>query len=92
MLDPVVAYETFEVAFRAYDPRRVNPHTEPVPPIDDSMSEVHATFLCRNGVYIIVNVNLSGLAERKAWRFALCCTPIPFVGAQGSPARPFAVL
>tara|TARA_A100001037_G_scaffold116991_1_gene106410 strand:- start:2741 stop:3682 length:942 start_codon:yes stop_codon:yes gene_type:complete len=65
---------------------------EPVPPIDDSMSEVHATFLCRNGVYIIVNVNLSGLAERKAWRFALCCTPIPFVGAQGSPARPFAVL
>lgn len=65
---------------------------EPIPPVDDRLSEVHATFLCRRGVYIIVNLNLRGLAERQAWRFAFCCAPIPFVGAQGSPARPFAIL
>lgn len=65
---------------------------EPIPPVDDRLSEVHGTFLCHRGVYIIVNVNLQGLAERGAWRFAFCCAPIPFVGAQGSPARPFAVL
>jgi kynurenine formamidase len=65
---------------------------EPVPPADDRLAEVHATFLCRRGVYVIVNTNLLGLAEREAWRFAFCCTPIPLVGAQASPARPFAIL
>ena len=65
---------------------------EPIPPVDDRLSEVHGTFLCQRGVYIIVNLNLQGLAERQAWRFAFSCAPIPFVGAQGSPAAPFAIL
>jgi kynurenine formamidase len=65
---------------------------EPIPPVNDRLAEVHATFLCYRGVYIIVNVNLQGLAERQAWRFAFSCAPIPFVGAQGSPARPCAIL
>lgn len=65
---------------------------EPIPPVNDRLAEVHFTFLCRRGVYIIVNVNLQALAERRAWRFAFCCAPVPFVGAQGSPARPFAIL
>ncbi|MDR7103742.1 cyclase family protein [Croceicoccus sp. BE223] len=65
---------------------------EPVPPISDALTVVHATFLCRRGVYVIVNVNLEPLAKREAWQFAFSCTPIPFVGAQGSPSRPFAIV
>lgn len=65
---------------------------EPIPSIDNRMAEVHATFLCRRGVHIIVNIDLSGVAARQAWRFAFTCTPIPFVGAQGSPVRPYAIL
>lgn len=65
---------------------------EPVPPVNDRLAEVHATLLCQRGVYIIVNVNLQGLAERGAWRFAFSCAPVPFVGAQGSPVRPCAIL
>jgi kynurenine formamidase len=65
---------------------------EPVPPVNDRLAEVHFTFLCERGVYIICNVNLQGLAEREAWRFAFSCAPVPFVGAQGSPVRPCAIL
>ena len=65
---------------------------EPMPPINDRLAEVHATFLCYRGVYIVVNVNLQGLAEREAWRFAFSCAPVPFVGAQGSPVRPCAII
>lgn len=65
---------------------------EPIPPINDRLAEVHATFLCYRGVYIIVNVNLQALAEHQAWRFAFSCAPVPFVGAQGSPARPCAII
>lgn len=65
---------------------------EPVPPVSSDLSAVHAMFLCRKGVYIIVNINLEAVSARSAWRFAFSCTPIPFVGAQGSPARPFAII
>jgi kynurenine formamidase len=64
---------------------------EPFPPVSDRLTEVHATFLCYKGIYIIVNVNLRELAARQAWQFAFSATPIPFVGAQGSPSRPFAI-
>ena len=65
---------------------------EPVPPVSDHISAVHATFLCRHGVYLIVNINSEGLAARGIWEFAFSATPIPFVGAQGSPTRPFAII
>jgi kynurenine formamidase len=65
---------------------------EPFPRNKNDVCDVHGEFLCHQGIYMIINLNLSELAKRGVYRFALSCTPIPFVGAQGSPVRPFAII
>jgi len=51
----------------------------------------HQKFLVENGIYIIENMKLSGLVEKKAWIFAFSVGPVPFKGATGSPVRPMAI-
>ncbi len=64
---------------------------EPIPPANDRLAEIHAIFLMENGIYMFENLDLRGLSDAKAYEFAFSFGPIPFVGAQGSPARPFAL-
>ncbi|MFT5333304.1 MAG: kynurenine formamidase [Halioglobus sp.] len=64
---------------------------EPIPPVNDRLAEIHATLLMENGIYGFENLDLRALSEAKAYQFAFSFAPIPFVGAQGSPARPFAI-
>jgi kynurenine formamidase len=64
---------------------------EPIPPVNDRLAEIHATFLMENGIYMFENLDLRKLSEAQAYEFAFSFAPIPFVGAQGSPARPFAL-
>jgi len=64
---------------------------EPIPPKNDRMAEIHATFLLYNGIYMFENLDLRELSEAGIYQFAFSFAPIPFVGAQGSPARPFAL-
>lgn len=64
---------------------------EPIPPKNDRLAEIHATFLLYNGIYMFENLDLRGLAKAAVYQFAFSFAPIPFVGAQGSPARPFAL-
>jgi kynurenine formamidase len=65
---------------------------EPVPPVSERLGEVHATFLCRQGIYCVININLEPMTRRGVWQFAFGCGPIPFTGAQGSPVRPFGIV
>jgi kynurenine formamidase len=64
---------------------------EPFPPVNDRLAEIHATFLMENGIYMFENLDLRTLSEARAYEFAFAFGAIPFVGAQGSPARPFAL-
>jgi len=64
---------------------------EPFPPVNDRLAEIHATFLMENGIYMFENLDLRTLSEAGAYEFAFAFGAIPFVGAQGSPARPFAL-
>ena len=64
---------------------------EPIPPVNDRLAEIHATFLMENGIYMFENLDLRKLSAAQAYEFAFSFGPIPFVGAQGSPARPFAL-
>lgn len=64
---------------------------EPIPPVNDRLAEIHATFLMENGIYMFENLDLRGLSDARAYQFAFSFAPIAFVGAQGSPARPFAI-
>jgi kynurenine formamidase len=51
----------------------------------------HQKFLVENGIYIIENMDFKKLREAKVFRFAFSFGAIPFKGATGSPARPFAI-
>lgn len=51
----------------------------------------HQKFLVEHGIYIMENLDFSGLIEKRAWQFAFVFGAIPFKGATGSPARAFAV-
>ncbi len=51
----------------------------------------HQKFLVENGIYILENLDFSGLVEAEVWRFAFSFAPLPLKGATGSPARPFAI-
>ena len=64
---------------------------EPFPPINNRLAEVHAIFLMKHGIYMFENLDLRTLSDEKVYEFAFSFSPIPFVGAQGSPARPFAL-
>ncbi len=51
----------------------------------------HQKFLVENGIYIMENMNFSGLIAKKAHSFAFAFGAVPFKGATGSPARPMAI-
>ena len=51
----------------------------------------HQKFLVENGIYIMENIDFSALLEDQIYEFAFAFGAIPFKGATGSPARPFAI-
>lgn len=51
----------------------------------------HQKFLVQNGIYIMENMNFKSLLSDKVYEFAFAFGAIPFKGATGSPARPFAL-
>lgn len=51
----------------------------------------HQKFLVENGIYIMENMNFEALLADKVYEFAFAFGAIPFKGATGSPARPFAL-
>ena len=51
----------------------------------------HQKFLVENGIYIMENIDFSALLQARVYEFAFVFGAIPFKGATGSPARPFAI-
>lgn len=51
----------------------------------------HQKFLVENGIYIMENLDFSGLVEKGVYKFAFSFGAIPLKGATGSPGRPFAL-
>ena len=51
----------------------------------------HQKFLVENGIYIMENIDFRALLQDKVYEFAFVFGAIPFKGATGSPARPFAL-
>jgi len=48
--------------------------------------------LVERGIHIIETLNLEELAAAGVHEFAFVLTPLPLVGATGSPVRPLAVV
>jgi kynurenine formamidase len=51
----------------------------------------HRVLLVESGINIIETMNLEGLAAAGAYEFLFVLSPLPIVGATGSPVRPLAV-
>jgi kynurenine formamidase len=51
----------------------------------------HQKFLVENGIYIMENMDFSELIDAGVYQFAFAFGALPFKGATGSPARPFAI-
>ncbi len=52
----------------------------------------HQHLIMRHGIYLHEGMNLDGLAEHRRHEFAYVFSPLPIVGATGSPGMPFAIL
>ena len=52
---------------------------------------VHRVLLVESGINLIETLNLEGLAAAGAFEFLFVLSPLPIVGATGSPVRPLAV-
>jgi len=52
---------------------------------------VHQELLMRNGIFMLENLDLRGLAAERVYEFMFIFTPVPFKGASGSPGRPVAI-
>ena len=52
---------------------------------------VHQELLMRNGIFMMENLDLRGLAAERVYEFLFIFTPTPFKGASGSPGRPIAI-
>ena len=52
---------------------------------------VHQEFIVKNGVFIHENLASERLAEAGVYEFAYIYSPVPIVGATGSPGAPLAV-
>jgi kynurenine formamidase len=52
----------------------------------------HVILLVRAGIYILENLLLEELSERKAYEFVFVCLPLKMKGVTGSPVRPIALL
>lgn len=64
----------------------VSPNPDP-----DVVLPVHLELVTKNGIFLIENLDLDELAEDGAHEFLFVFTPVPFVGATGSPGRPLAI-
>ena len=60
-------------------------------PDKNNFAPNHQLFLVEKGIYIIENMNFDQLIEAGVYEFAFAFGAIPFKGATGSPARPFAI-
>ena len=47
--------------------------------------------IIQNGIYLLENLNLEGLASDNVREFAFLFAPVPFKGAAGSPGNPIAI-
>lgn len=52
----------------------------------------HRVLLVERGIYIIETMQLEELAAAGVHEFLFVCSPLPLVGATGSPVRPLAVV
>jgi kynurenine formamidase len=52
---------------------------------------VHRVLLVESGINLIETLNLEGLAAADAREFMFVLSPLPIIGATGSPVRPLAV-
>ncbi|MCD4524358.1 cyclase family protein [Nocardioides sp. cx-173] len=52
----------------------------------------HRVLLVEHGIYIIETMDLEELAREEVHEFLFVLSPLPLVGATGSPARPLAVV
>lgn len=52
----------------------------------------HRVLLVEHGIYIIETLNLEVLAGADERRFTIVVSPLPLVGATGSPVRPLALV
>ncbi|MFJ5697226.1 cyclase family protein [Arthrobacter sp. NPDC093139] len=52
----------------------------------------HVVLIVQNGIYILENLQLEGLAGSGHQEFIFVCLPLKMVGVTGSPVRPLAVV
>lgn len=52
----------------------------------------HRVLLVEHGIYIVETMDLEGLAREGIHEFVFVLSPLPLVGATGSPVRPLAVV
>jgi kynurenine formamidase len=52
----------------------------------------HVVLIVQNGIHILENLNLEGLAAAKPGRFTFVCLPLKIVGGTGCPVRPIAII
>ena len=52
---------------------------------------VHQELITRQGIFMLENLDLRGLAAERVYEFMFIFTPLPFKGASGSPGRPLAI-
>ncbi len=66
--------------------------TEVVPNPDPALSfPVHQVLIPENGIHNLENMALDEIAEAGVYEFLFIFTPLPLVGATGSPGRPLAI-
>lgn len=61
-----------------------NPNPELVIP-------VHQELIMKNGIFNLENMDLEALSSDRVYEFLFIFTPLPLVGASGSPGRPIAI-
>ncbi len=52
----------------------------------------HSVLIVRHGIYIVENLALEELSQRRAYEFMFVCIPLKMRGVTGSPVRPLAVI
>lgn len=69
-----------------------SPALEVLPMTDSSLGfPVHQELIIKNGIFILENMDLRGLAADRVYEFMFIFTPTPFKGASGSPGSPVAI-
>lgn len=52
----------------------------------------HSILIVHNSIYIVENLNLEQLSDKKAYEFTFVCLPLKLNGVTGSPVRPLAIV